>query len=110
MPQFAEFELKSAPGCTVLVRIPENQARDREISTGSLVTKAKKTFEEALDGLKPVVSAVAARISDLGSPDEVSVKMAVTFTAEAGIVLSSASAEGSLELSLTWKKTTTQKA
>lgn len=112
MAIYTEFALED--GGSVMVRAEKNEPKptglrsgDASKSTtvaGNTVRKAARTLEATLADLKPVVSAIGKTVSGFGNPDEVTVEFTITLTAEAGIVISSASVEGSIALSVSWKR------
>jgi hypothetical protein len=100
--QLIAFSLDS--GGTVFVETEPDQ------DTGALVGRnnaiaATQTFEQALSHLKPVADAVLEQVMALASrPDEVLVELGVSLKAEAGVIIAKTAGEGSLKLTLKWKK------
>ncbi|MGH3915948.1 MAG: CU044_2847 family protein [Pseudonocardiaceae bacterium] len=70
---------------------------------GELVAKAGQTLEQALDQIKPAVSAVLHRLKAM-SPDEVSVEFGLTLGAETGIVIAKGTSEMHFAVTLAWKR------
>ncbi|NEO36570.1 MAG: hypothetical protein F6J90_09635 [Moorea sp. SIOASIH] len=102
--QLAQFSL--ADGTTFLVEVEEPESRGIErvsLRSGKQVLKARQTFEEALDQIQPVASAVITKLRDLNQPaDEVEVKFGLKLTADAGAVFASVGGEVSYEITLKW--------
>ncbi|WP_413176383.1 CU044_2847 family protein [Anabaena azotica] len=102
--QLTQFSL--ADGTTFLVEVdePENIAIQRvALPSGKQVLKAQQTFEEALDKIKPVASAIISKLRDLNQPaDEVEVKFGLKLTADAGAIFASVGGEVSYEITLKW--------
>ncbi|WP_424101599.1 CU044_2847 family protein [Moorena producens] len=107
--QLAQFSL--ADGTTFLVEVekPESRGIERVSLGGKQVIKARQTFEEALDKIKPVASAVITKLRDLNQPaDEVEVKFGLKLTADAGAVFASVGGEVSYEITLKWSNNKNQ--
>jgi hypothetical protein len=102
--QLAQFSL--ADGTTFLVEVdePENKAIQRvALPSGKQVLKAQQTFEEALEQIKPVASAIISKLRDLNQPaDEVEVKFGLKLTADAGTIFASVGGEVTYEITLKW--------
>ncbi len=60
------------------------------------------SFEEATAKIRPIAQAVLAHVKDLG-PQEVTVELGLTFSAEAGVILAKTTGEGSCKVKLSWK-------
>ena len=74
-------------------------------SRGNRSEVAKQKFEDAVNVIKTVGDSIVKKVKEIkDSPDEVSVELGVKFTAETGVVIAKASSEGSLKLTLNWKK------
>ncbi|MGH8921775.1 MAG: CU044_2847 family protein, partial [Actinomycetes bacterium] len=71
--------------------------------SGELVAKAGQTLEQALDQIKPAVSAVLTGLKAM-SPDEVSVEFGLTLGAETGIVVAKGTTEMHFAVTLAWKR------
>ncbi|MFK0734873.1 MAG: CU044_2847 family protein [Gloeotrichia echinulata GP01] len=109
--QLAQFSLSD--GTTFLVEVdePESNAIQRvSIPSGKQVLKAQQTFEEALDKIKPVASAIISKLRDLNQPaDEVEVKFGLKLTADAGAIFASVGGEVSYEITLKWTNNSEEK-
>ncbi|MFK8184571.1 MAG: CU044_2847 family protein [Phormidesmis sp.] len=102
----ARFSLDD--GTTFLAEIdePTGNAIERvSIDSGQLVLQTKKTFEQALDKIKPVASATISKFRNLDVPaDEVEVKFGVKLSADAGAIIASVGGEVNFEVTLKWSK------
>ncbi|MEM8638830.1 MAG: CU044_2847 family protein [Cyanobacteria bacterium P01_G01_bin.54] len=102
MAELVEFEL--ADGSTLLVEVnePKTSGPRPVAKRGELAAKAQKTFEQALDNLQPMVTAIKNKLDGLNQPaDEVEVKFGVKLSGQVGAVLT-AGAEATYEITLKW--------
>ncbi|WP_293338114.1 CU044_2847 family protein [Microcoleus sp. CAWBG58] len=104
MKRIVEFPLEN--GDSILVEVDDSTPTDSRIGLGNKVTKtAQKTFESALDKIKPVANAILTKVRSLNEPaDEVEVKFGIKMSAELGAVVASGSTEVNYEITLKWKK------
>lgn len=105
MKHLVEFPLED--GTTILVEVddPETGSVIRSGRVGDAVTKSQKTFEEAMDKVKPAASAIIAKIRSLhDTPDEVEVEFGLKMSADAGAFVASAGIEANYKVTLKWKK------
>ena len=104
--QIAEFSL--ADGSTFLAEIdePETSGIERvSLPFGQQAIKAKHSFEQILDKIKPVASTIISKLHDLNTPaDEVEVKFGLKLTAEAGAIFTSVGGEATYEITLKWQE------
>jgi hypothetical protein len=76
-------------------------------SRGNEHFTVKKKFDEAVSVIKSIGNSVVTKVKEISdSPDEVSVELGIKFTAEAGAIIAKTSTEGTLKLTLKWKKDT----
>lgn len=101
MKRIVEFPLES--GDSILVEVDEPSDR---IGLGDeIAEKAQKTFESALNAIKPVASTVINKVRSLNEPaDEVEVKFGIKMTAGLGAVIASGNGEVNYEIILKWKQ------
>lgn len=104
--QLVEFTLEN--GGKFLVEVEESE--DTSISTerialpsGREIEKAQKTFEEALENIKPVVASISNKFKDLG-PKEMEVKFGIKLSADAGAFITSVGGEVTFEITVKWSK------
>lgn len=77
----------------------------RAAKPGEIAGRARKTLEEALDGVKPAASAVIRKLRGLSDPaDEVEVEFGLKLSADVGAVVASTGVEAHYKISLTWKR------
>ncbi|MGH2412385.1 MAG: CU044_2847 family protein, partial [Microcystaceae cyanobacterium] len=70
---------------------------------GQIAVKAQKTFEEAMENLQPMITAIKERLDAINQPaDEVEVKFGVKLTSQVGAVLASVGGEVTYEITLKW--------
>ena len=70
---------------------------------GLAVTPASKTFDIALEDVKPVLATVVSKLKDV-SPNETQVKFGVKLAANAGVVFTSLGSELTFEITVKWKQ------
>ena len=102
--QLAQFSLSDGTTFLMEVEEPESKAIQKVgLPSGKQVLKAQQTFEEALDKIKPVASAIITKLRDLNQPaDDVEVKFGLKLTADAGAIFASVGGEVSYEITLKW--------
>jgi len=105
MKHLVEFPLED--GTTILVEVDDSETGSvvRSGRVGDVVSKSQKTFEEAMDKVKPAASAIIAKIRSLhDAPDEVEVEFGLKMSADAGAFVASAGVEANYKVTLKWKK------
>jgi hypothetical protein len=102
----AQFSLDDGTPFLVEIDEPESGAVERiSLDTGQIVVKAKQTFEEALEKVKPVASVAISKLRDLNTPaDEVEIKFGLKLNADAGAIIASVGGEVNFEITLKWKQ------
>jgi hypothetical protein len=102
------IEFPSEQGGYILVEVDEPEVKGgmKRVSRDSNVPeKVQFTFQKAMNTIKPVAESLIGKIHELSVPaDEVEVKFGIKLTAEAGAFIASASTEGNLEVTITWKR------
>ncbi|CAL9440848.1 CU044_2847 family protein [Streptomyces sp. enrichment culture] len=96
-------EFRTGDGVRVVVEGVEDEDGARLVSRGDGPTRAARTFEDSLDGVR-AAAASALRVFRDGSlrPDAVELEFGVKLSAEAGAVIAKGSAEGHLVVKLSW--------
>lgn len=103
MKNIVEFTLEN--GDSVLIEV--DQSNDRIGITNSITEKANKTFDSALNTVKPIANTIMDKILELKQPvSEVEVRFGIKMTAGLGAIVASGSAEINYEITLKWKKET----
>ena len=101
MKKIVEFTLES--GDSVLIEV--DQSNDRIGVTDGIAEKANKTFESALNTVKPIANAIMDKILELNQPaSEVEVRFGIKMTAGLGAIVASGSADINYEITLKWKQ------
>ncbi len=104
--RLAEFTLSDTDNTTFLVEIEEPEDRSLErvaLPSRRNVIKAKQSFEEALENVKPVASTIIKKLRGMNTPaTEVEVKFGLKLTADAGAIFTSVGGEVSYEITLKW--------
>ncbi|MBD2136442.1 hypothetical protein H6F32_02315 [Anabaena sp. FACHB-1237] len=101
--QLVEFALDSG---TILVEVEESVdiAIERvALPSGREIAKAQKSFEEAIDNIKPLVTNIANKFQDL-EPKEMEVKFGIKLSADAGAFITSVGGEVNFEITVKWSK------
>lgn len=103
MKHLVEYPL--AAGGSVLVEVEEAEGEGFvRAARGEIATKASQTFEEAIEAVKPAILSVIAKLRELSSPGEIGVEFGIKLGAKAGAFFSSADAEATFKVTLTWKR------
>jgi len=98
--------LLAANGEPVEIEVREAPPRPARVARGEgeIAKCAAKTFDDAIDRVKPLANTIVQRMMSLDvTPEEVEVKFGLKFTAEANVILSATTAEANLEFTLKWK-------
>jgi hypothetical protein len=105
MKHLIEFPLEDGGSILIEVEVEETEGGIVPAARpGEIAAKAEQTFEAALDKVKPVASAVIAKLRDLSDlPDEVGVEFGIKLGAKAGAFIASADSEANFKVTLTWK-------
>ena len=117
MKRLVEFPLQE--GGTLLVEVDEPEGYAETTTRGGVVKasrpseiadKAKDTFEDALDKIRPAAQSIIDKLRELhDAPDEIGVEFGIKLSAEAGMFIASASVEANYKVTLKWAKTQPQK-
>jgi hypothetical protein len=101
--KIVEFALED--GDSVLIEV--SQSNDRIGIPDRITEKANKTFESALNTVKPIANTIMDKILELNQPaSEVEVKFGIKMTAGLGAIVASGSADINYEITLKWKQET----
>jgi hypothetical protein len=106
MKRLIEFPLEDGSSMLVEVDEPESAGGVVKAARGSdVVEKSQKTFEEAMDKVKPAAAAIIAKLRTLhDAPDEIEVQFGLKLSAAAGAFLASAGVDANYSVTLKWKK------
>ena len=102
--ELVEFSLKN--GTTLFVEVEQPKGgglKPVARETGEIAVKAKKTFEEAMKNLEPMITSIKEQLDAANQPaDEVEVKFGVKLSSEVGAILASVGGEITYEITLKW--------
>lgn len=104
MKRLIEFALDD--NTSLLVEVDESELGGlvEASSPGEVIAKARVSFEEALDKVKPAANVIIKKLRSLhDQPDEIEVEFGLKLSAEAGAVLAAAGAEANYAVTLKWK-------
>jgi hypothetical protein len=108
-------QLNTAEGVPIEVEVRSGAVAAREQHADGELTLAgakenvqrvmsSKTFEDALERIRPVANAFIQRIASIDvTPEEVQVKFGLKLSVEADVIISSTAAEANFEFTITWK-------
>ena len=106
MKRFVEFPLEDGSTIVVEVNEPEGERGTRRAARGSEEEpeKAPQTFEHALSKIRPATEKVITTLRGLiQKPDEVEMEFGFSLSAEAGVIIASASTQANYRVTLRWK-------
>jgi NTP-dependent ternary system trypsin peptidase co-occuring protein len=102
MKHLVEYKLES--GGSVFVEVDELEAGGIvRAARGEIAAKASQTFEDAIDAVKPAILSVVSKLKEMSMPGQIAVEFGIKLGAKAGAVFSSADAEATFKITLTWK-------
>lgn len=74
-------------------------------SDGSRLTATGFTLSSAIDSVMPALRTILAQLrSGLHAPDEIGMEIGLKIGGEAGVIFAKASTEGSVKVSMTWRR------
>jgi hypothetical protein len=106
MKHFVEFPLEDGSSIVLEVNEPEEERGSRRAARGTEEEpeKAPQTFEQALSKIRPATEKVIATLRGLiQKPDEVEMEFGFSLSAEAGVIIASASTQANYRVTLRWK-------
>ena len=102
MKRLIEYKLED--GSPIVVEVDEPEGGPQPVSRG-VIEKAKTSFAEALEKVKPTAETIIAKLRDLSdSPTEVQVKFGLKMNANAGAIIAAAGVEANYEITLKWTR------
>lgn len=109
MKYLVEFPLED--GNTIVVEVNEWKEEDgtQRVArgVGEVLKQAPQTFEQALSKIRPATEKVITSLRELiQKPDEVEMEFGFRLSAEAGVIITSASTEANYKVTLHWKEGT----
>src|SRR4051794_37258845 len=111
MKHIVEFPMENGDGLLVEVDDvpgaygPGSGQTMRGVSSGEMMERARLTYEEAVDKIRPAAESIVERIRSIAEPpDIISVEFGIKLNANIGAILASTSAEAQFTLTLTWNR------
>ena len=105
MKRLIEFPLQDGSSMIVEVDEPMSEGVVKAARPGEVVARAKETFEDALDKIKPAAQSIITKLRGLhDEPDEIGVEFGIKLSAEAGAFVASAGVEANYKVTLKWTK------
>ena len=107
MKRMIEVPLESGGSVLMEVDLDESEQEGMVPAArpGEMAAKAKQTFEEALEQIKPAADVVIEKLRGMSSqPDEMEVTFGLKMSAEAGAFIASASTEANFTVLLRWNR------
>lgn len=104
MSKLVEFDVPGKGTVLIEVNDPYSSELTPAANPGEVViTKAKKTFDQALDGLNPMFESIKEKLDEIEPlPNEVELKFGIKLSAQVGAVVTGGG-EASYEITLKWK-------
>ena len=108
MRTLVEYELEEGKDERVFVELVTTQEGPRAQRAGrgeaeTVVKKAKQSFSQALDAVRPAAAMLVSKLSALPTaPDKVEIKFGLTFESEAGAIFASVGAKANFQVTLAW--------
>jgi hypothetical protein len=103
----AEFQYQGGSFLVEIDTPPSSSiSRASRNDTDPLITKAKQSFEQALDRITPVAATALDRLHNgLTQPaDEIEVKFGIKLAIETGAIITSLGGEANFEVVIKWKR------
>jgi hypothetical protein len=107
MKRMIEVPLES--GGSMLMEVELDEAEQQGMvpaaRPGEMAAKAKQTFEEALDQIKPGADAIVDKLRGMSAqPDEISVTFGLKTSANAGAFIAASGVEANFTVLLKWNR------
>ena len=105
MAHIIEFPLREGGSVAVEVQGAGTLGPVTRGGASDTVAKAAHSFEDAISVVEPVAEALVAKLANLEHGTEaVELKFGLKFSAEAGVVIASASTEANIEIRISWRR------
>jgi hypothetical protein len=90
---------------SIIVEFPKRAGvAEVSLTSGDLIAKSQAALAKTTEAIKEIALRVTAGLEDLAvRPQEIEVTFGLKFDAEAGVVVSKAGVEASVEVTLVWK-------
>jgi Trypsin-co-occurring domain 1 len=105
MKRMIEVPLDSGGSMLMEVELDESEQQGMVPAArpGEMAAKAKQTFEETLEQIKPGADAIVDKLRSMSShPDEVSVTFGLKMSANAGAFIAASGVEANFTVLLKW--------
>lgn len=99
--QFMEFRLEDG-GSVIVEGIDTSSTTVTRGGISEKIVESSKTFDEVLQGLKPIASAIQKSLVEINNPDEITVEFGVKIGGKTGIILASLETEVNFQISIKW--------
>jgi len=103
MKRLVQFPLED--GNTVLIEVnePDTGGITRAARSDEVIQRAARTFDDALEQVKPAAEAVLKKLTTLSTrPDEVEIEFGLKIGAEVGAFIASGTVEANYTVRLKW--------
>jgi len=105
MNRLVAFPTEDGAEIVIEVTEPAGAGTVRAARPDGIAEEASKSFEAALATIRPVTSALLAKISDLADqPTEVGIEFGIKMSAKLGAIIASADAEANFKVTLSWTR------
>ena len=105
MKQLVEFLAEGNESIKVEIENPEIEEGEVEVSRGGAMVKASKSFQNALETVKPISEVLIEKFSSLSKPPgEIEVEFGIKMNAEFGVFVASSNLEANFKIKLKWKQ------
>ncbi|MEM9567029.1 MAG: CU044_2847 family protein [Cyanobacteria bacterium P01_E01_bin.34] len=105
MTKLVKFDLGNGETVDIEVEDIQTEAEIQPcaLTPGEVAARARKTFNEALDGVAPMVKAMKTKLNSLTDPgDELEVTFSIKMSGEVGAVVTKVGGEATYEVKLRW--------
>jgi hypothetical protein len=101
------LEVPLERGDAIMVEIDDADAGVvRAARPGEVIATATKSFEAALERLRPMAQAMVDKLGGLTErPHEIGVEFGMKLSVDAGVVIARTSGEANFKVTLQWKRT-----
>jgi hypothetical protein len=98
------IKFRAASGPDVLIEVDEDAEGMGQVGREDHVADlTQETFERAMSGIRPITDRIMSTLRDLNNPEELALQFGIKLSAEAGVILASASAEANISVTMKWK-------
>ena len=105
MNRLIEFRLQSGETIIAEVKAGPGEGLIEASLSEHVAEQATKTFEEAIDRIKPAAELITKKLSDLVvEPDEIEIEFGIKLSGELGAVIAAASVDANYVVKMKWLK------